>query len=131
MSSDYTYINNVLDSVRDIKTITIIASCTSIRGNGPGDYAFLNAKDTLEECFFVQGSQLQTIQQYSFYRCKKLKAINLSFCTDLTTIDSFAFNSCDSLTSVVLPEGISSIGSSCFAFRENFNIFMFQTVLLL
>ena len=88
MSSDYNYVDNVLDTVSAIKEITILSTCISIRGNGPGDYAFIAAKDTLESCKFEKGSQLQDIQPYSFYQCVKLRSINLSGCLNLTLIDA-------------------------------------------
>ena len=111
-----TYTNNdtILDSVKAVTSVTIISSCVTIRGNGPGDYAFILAKDTLENCLFQQGSKLQTIQQYAFYQCSKLKSIDLSVCTELTTLESYAFNTCKSLETVKFPASLQTINARCF-----------------
>ena len=113
MSENIQYKDNVLTSVNAITAITILASCTAIRGE-KGDYAFLLAKDTLESCFFEQNSQLQTIQDYSFYECSKLASIDLSVCNELTYIGNYAFASCTSLATVKLPESLTSIQSYAF-----------------
>ena len=148
MSGDVTYIDHVLDSTSAIPSITIVADCTSIRGQSANDYAFIKAAKTLTKCSFETNSQLQIIQQYAFYQCSKLVSIDLSVCTKLTLIGSHSFYDCTSLATVIFPSSLktieeyafyntgiqtmripmntTSIGSYCFAYCPKMNDFSFE-----
>ena len=111
------YINNILDEIKKpITSLTVLSSCIAIRGESEGNYAFINTRDTLENCYFEEGSMLQTIQPYSFYRCYKLKEIDLSVCTYLTTIRESAFWNCKSLSSIKFPSSLQEIGANAFEY---------------
>ena len=53
-----------------------------------------------------------TIGSYAFHNCPSLTSIELS--DSLTTIGNYAFNWCTSLTSIVIPEGVTTIGDYVF-----------------
>ena len=113
--TQYSEDGTILDTVGAVSSVVIRQSCTTIRGNGEGDYAFLLAKDTLETCTFEEGSQLQDIQQYSFYECQRLQTIDLSICYSLKTIGAYAFFGCSSLALIQLPESLQQIDERCFS----------------
>ena len=104
------YKGTILDSVKPVKIVNIKAECTSIRGESEKNYAFYGARNTIENCYFEEGSKLKTIQNYAFYKCEKLLSIDLSVCKELNSIDSYAFYSCTSLQNILLPDSISIIG---------------------
>lgn len=58
-------------------------------------------------------STLTAIGEDAFYLCSKLNAIDLSE-TKVTTIGSYAFNSCNALTSVSLPACLEQLGNLVF-----------------
>ena len=64
---------------------------------------------------FGENSQLTSIGDHAFQDCSGLiGGLNLGECTSLTSIGSFAFQNCIGLTSVTLPNGVTSIDSSTF-----------------
>ena len=52
------------------------------------------------------------IGSYTFYRCRKLKSLNLP--SGITSIGSSAFEYCSGLTSLTIHSGVTEIGSSVF-----------------
>ena len=50
-------------------------------------------------------SDIKIIGGYAFYGCSGLTGVDLSGCTSLTSIESFAIYGCSALKSVVFPEG--------------------------
>ena len=99
-------------------SVQIAASVETIFGSGSSDYAFYPCRSTLESFSFESNSRLTTISQYAFYRCSKLKIINLSMCVQLNSIGGDAFNGCTSAIEVYLPSGITSIGTYAFAYNN-------------
>ena len=53
-----------------------------------------------------------TIGGYAFNNCNSLTSISLP--EGVTSIESYAFNNCYSLTSITIPEGVTSIGGYAF-----------------
>ena len=114
-SGDITYINSVLTTtIKGLTSIELDKEAKAIYGVKDGDYAFYNCKDTLQSFIIPEGSQLEVIQPYSFYKCTKLEQIDLSFCSSLTLIGDYSFYGCSSLRSVNFPESLISINSNGF-----------------
>lgn len=87
------------------------------------DYAFMGCDNLYS---VIIGSGVQRIGVQAFYKCEKLKYVFLGSYdyetgniieSSLTTIDSYAFMGCISLTEIVIPNTVTTIGS--YAFRES------------
>ena len=61
-------------------------------------------------------STMLMINSDAFNDCKSLKSVNLSNCSNLGTIESYAFSGCSKLETVSLPNSLNLIGS--YAFNE-------------
>ena len=79
-----------------------------------GSYAFYFY--TITSIDLSNCTELTSIGGCAFEYCKSLTSIDLSNCTRLTEIETSAFQSCTSLTSIEIPESVTSIGN--FAFYE-------------
>ena len=120
--------NNLLDGHSEFHDVLLPQNLKTI-----GDNAFRNTKlcnitipasvssigssvfsgDTyLSEVIFSQNSQLTSIGSYAFQSCTALKSIQLP--NGITSLDSQTFRGCTSLSSVVLPATLKSIGEYCF-----------------
>ena len=53
----------------------------------------------------------------AFDRCIGLTSVTIP--NSVTTIDSYAFHSCSSLTSIVIPSSVTTMGASAFGYCEN------------
>ena len=77
-----------------------------------------NLKNTMEcsesniESVTIPG-KIQTIEETSFFNCKKLKNVEIG--KNVHTIFSDAFRGCNSLEQILLPEGLKNIGAGTFA----------------
>lgn len=77
-----------------------------------------NLKNTMEcsesniESVTIPG-KIQTIEETSFFNCKKLKNVEIG--KNVHTIFSDAFRGCNSLEQILLPEGLKNIGAGAFA----------------
>jgi hypothetical protein len=94
-----------------IKGIMLPEGITNI-----GDSAFF-------ECVYLEDisipASVLTIETHAFYYCEKLKAIDLSLCTNFSELGSSAFKECTSLESISLPTNCASfrtIGAAAFSF---------------
>ena len=82
--------------------------------NNIGEYAFSNCSN-LESLNLSSDSNLKTIGNYAFSNCSNLASLNLSSASNLNTIGNYAFFNCTSLnTEINIPNGITTIGDSCF-----------------
>lgn len=101
------------DAANTLVKVTIPASLTTI-----GTYAF-NACTELREVIVTDTaetpSNLNAIDTYTFFGCKKLESINLP--ASVTEIPGRMFYNCTSLTGLKLPSGVTSIGD--YAFYHN------------
>ncbi len=75
-----------------------------------GGYTFASCAK-LTEVRFAANSKITVINPYTF-QSSGITTIDL---TGITTIGNYAFSSCSKLTSVILPEGVVSIGDNAFA----------------
>ena len=137
--SDYSDAGGVLKDVRAyVVSLTVPTEVTKIYGETKTKYAFYLCRDTIENIVFPDNSQLVQIQPYAFYSCSKITSIDLSMCSLLERIDSYAFSasklstiklpcdkslsliggyafsSCTALTKVFLPKTLTSIGTAAF-----------------
>ena len=67
----------------------------------------------LEGIYFVDGSMLTSIGDDAFFKCTSLTSIIIP--EGVTSIGDYAFSGCSSLTSIIIPEGVTSIGSNAFS----------------
>lgn len=72
--------------------------------------AFKSTK--VEKVIIGANSKLKTIGDSAFYYCSELSSITIP--EGVTSIGNSAFYSCSSLTSITIPEGVTSIGDSAF-----------------
>ena len=88
-----------------LTSVTIPASVKSIEG-----YAFMGciALQTVE---FEEGNQLEKIGNSAFMECA---ITDIDIPETLTILEGQAFNSCENLTSIVIPAGVSEIGNNTF-----------------
>ena len=61
---------------------------------------------------FTIPDAVTSIGSYAFYKCTSLTSITIS--ESVTSISSWAFSGCTSLTSVTIPDSVTSIGSYAF-----------------
>ena len=119
----------------NLTSITIPDSVTEIAGSAFNGTAYYNdashwengevlyignhlieAKDTISGAYSVrQGTK--TIADYAFYYCIKLTSITLP--DSVTSIGSGAFDSCVGLTSISIPDSVTSIEREVFEGCEN------------
>ncbi len=59
-------------------------------------------------------SSVTTIDPWAFYGLSSLESIDLSGCTNLTTISGAAFSDCYALKNITLPEGLKTISHDAF-----------------
>ena len=74
--------------------------------------AFWNCQQ-LEEIVFAEGCRLESIGNYAFEYCQSLKSIVIP--ETVTSIGQYAFHGCKSMTSVTLPSNIETLGNYAFA----------------
>ena len=79
---------------------------------------YIGAASELEVPGEIEGHPVAYIADGAFYQCDSLTSITLP--DGVTSIGNSAFNWCDSLTGITLPDGVTSIGNS--AFRSCFSL---------
>ena len=67
----------------------------------------------LQKIEFLDNSQLETIGPDAFFGCSSLSSITIP--EGVTSIGEFAFSGCSNLTSITIPEGVTNIGRSAFS----------------
>ena len=100
---EYAFQNN-----RNITKIVLPETITSI-----GRYAFSSC-DNLKTIDFSACTLLNNIGMAAFDACGALETADFSACTALEKIADCAFQGCCSLKTVILPEGLKTIGSAAF-----------------
>ena len=99
--------NGAFKGVTDLKKIIIPASVEKI-----GQHAFQGCT-SLVEVEFKSGSNLTTLDFYTFDSCKNLTTINLP--ESITRINDYVFRNCVSLAKITLPAELQYIGSYTFS----------------
>lgn len=82
-----------------------------------GNYSFRNCTALTGEV--VIPAEITQIGQYAFSNCKSISSINFTRASKLTTIGRNAFSGNESITEVVLPEGLIDIGIAAFSSDTN------------
>ena len=77
-----------------------------------GEYTFYGC-DKLESVIFSQNSQLINIGNSAFSYCSDLTSIMIP--DSVTSIGRSAFDGCSNLTKIVIPDSVSSIGDYAFS----------------
>lgn len=98
--------------------ITIPESVTAIGGDAFYGAQFTTAGSIGSGCDYEFGWTEQ-IPNYAFERCSKLTSVNLP--ESITSIGTWAFAYCSSLISLTIPDGVTSIGSNAFSHCTNLN----------
>ena len=111
LPSNISMINNsTFGGCTSLKELQLPSSLKSI-----GEKAFVNCRNlTLKNDEFP--SQLQQIGGSAFSGCTKLKLKSTGLPTQLQQLGSHAFSKCRSLTSVVIPNGITTIQEGAFEY---------------
>ena len=112
-------------------SITILPETTKISGTSSLNYAFSNCINTLTEVIFPQGSKLEEIQPYAFYRCGNLQKISFEVCSSLKIIDKYSFAQCTKLSSVSFNEGLTTISDFAFSKTSIVSIHFPQSLITL
>lgn len=76
-------------------------------------WTFTGAEE-LRQITFEEGSALKLLEARSLEGLRKLERVTLENCTQLTTIDNYAFQHCTTLAEVILPESLTEIGRYAF-----------------
>ena len=102
---------------RDLQLIRDMAGCDDRGSSTKGKLAILDlveARIVSGEYYYYESCNTHDdiIGNYAFYGCHSLTSLFLP--EDITSIGSFAFYGCRSLTSLSLPEGITSIWNYTF-----------------
>ncbi len=63
---------------------------------------------------FEEGSICESIGEYEFYNCSSLTSITIP--ESVTSIGDWAFYGCSSLTSIIIPDSVTSIGEYAFEY---------------
>ncbi|EAX82143.1 surface antigen BspA-like [Trichomonas vaginalis G3] len=101
-STDGKKLNRVTDQYSYLR---ISAACEIIKGH---------FQDSLISFTFEDNPQLTTIGTSCFAYCKNHTTINLSTCSKLKIIGETAFEFCEAVTEVILPEGLLEIQFQAF-----------------
>ncbi|MCH5172105.1 MAG: leucine-rich repeat domain-containing protein, partial [Erysipelotrichales bacterium] len=72
-----------------------------------------NRNSKIKKVIFKNGSKLESIGDYAFYKCSSLTSIVIP--SSVTSIGYGAFSDCSSLTSIVIPNSVISIGEHAFS----------------
>ena len=94
-------------------TVTIGSNVTKIPSNLFNPYDSSSYEPKITSVIFEEGSVCESIGECAFYNCAGLTSIEIP--NSVTTIDTSAFNGCTGLTSIEIPNSVTTIGSYTFS----------------
>ena len=83
------------------------------RNYNTSPYYVLTNNKGLENAKKLVIGEIKTIGNYAFFWCSSLTSINIP--DSVTSIGEYAFSGCSSLTSINIPDSVTSIGKSAFS----------------
>ena len=93
-------------------TVNIGSNVTGIPAYLFNPYSSQNYSPKIVEVIFAENSVCTYIGYYAFYNCTSLTSITIP--DSVTSIGGSAFSGCTGLTSIAIPESVTSIGSVAF-----------------
>ena len=100
-----------------IITLTVDGSASFYGSTSSNDYAYIlrysSSADARNRCYqnalrkVEIGSNITSIGSYAFYNCSSLSSITIP--SSVTSIGSYAFGNCSSLSSITIPSSVTSI----------------------
>ena len=72
------------------------------------------------------GPKVTTLNNNMFYERNRIKSVDLTQATSLTTIGDNVFNHCDSLENISIPASVTTIGDGAFLYTDRLNNFIFE-----
>ena len=104
------------DWKKSVTSINLLNSGYTQIGNSGDEYGAFEGCEKLTTVTLP--SSVTTIGSFAFRDCNSLTSINLSNCTNLKNIESSAFYKCTNLTKIILPTSLESIGNWAFAYSD-------------
>ena len=71
------------------------------------------------------GPNVKTLNNNMFYERNRIKSVDLTQATSLTTIGDYVFYHCDSLENITIPATVTTIGKEAFLFTDRLNNVIF------
>ena len=96
-----TVITGLTSNASNLTEIVIPKSVTTIYGTSSSDGAFRNNK-ILQKVTFEDGSQCTSIGSFAFYDCSSLTSITIP--ASVTSIGNYAFNGCSNLSTATFED---------------------------
>ena len=114
----------ILQSIPDTQVVTISNSVTEILSNA------CKNSETLQTISFESGSQLITLNHYSFTN-SKVQNIDMRECLSLTSLAQWCFRECKALVSIELPQNghLSVVHQGAFAYCSSLEEILFPSSL--
>ena len=105
----------IIETPQYLSSYVVSKSCESIvGGHSEMDSAFYPCRNNIKNISFEEESDFSSIDSYVFSKTS-LETINFSNCNKLLDINSYCFQYCASLKSIVLPPNLETIGTWAFS----------------
>lgn len=105
----YAVVPHLFEGRQDVTALTIPSSVKSI-----GEYAFASCMQ-LETVKYNDDVELDNVANYLYAGCYALTSVSMPANGTITAIGDCAFENCNSLSSMVLPNSVKTIGSWVFS----------------